>query len=151
MYPDITIRGQYKTGKRFLVIIENKWDSDANTDQLKTYRQLEQGSRLVFISPSAGQNALARQCCDCAFRWDDIFKALAPFGGTNRNVASFLEFLSEQSLGPQEPLSLDQIAAYVHASRVPECCYALAGHLTSELWSWGFLPAGLGAVENRHP
>ena len=56
-----------------------------------------------------------------------------------------------KAFGPQEPLSLDQIAAYVHAARVPQCCYALAGHLTSEPWRWDFLPAGLGAVENRHP
>jgi hypothetical protein len=151
VYPDITIRGQYKTGKRFLIIVENKWDSNANTEQLRTYRQLEQGSRLVFISPSAAENALARPCCDSVFRWDEVFAALTPFGDTDQNVASFLEFLNEQSLGPQEPLSLDQIAAYVHAARVPQCCYALASHIASERWTWDFLPAGLGAVENRHP
>ena len=151
VYPDITIRGQYKTGKRFLILVENKWDSDANIDQLKTYRQLEQGSRLVFISPSAAQNASALPHCDCALRWDQVFAALAPFGDADLNVASFLEFLSEHSLGPQEPLSLDQIAAYVHFARVPQSCYALACHLASESWPWDFLPAGLGAIENRHP
>lgn len=151
VYPDITIRGHYKTGKGFLVIIENKWDSNTNTDQLETYRRLEQGSRLVFVSPNAAQNGLARPSCDCVFRWDEVFKVLAPFGSKDQNVASFLEFLSEQSLGPQERLSLGRIAAYVHALRVPPCCYALANHLTSGAWPWDFLPAGLGAVEHRHP
>src|SRR5271165_1424450 len=76
VYPDITMRGHYRTGKRFLIIVENKWDSNANTEQLKAYRQLEQGSRLVFISPSAAQNALALPDCDSVFRWDQVFAAL---------------------------------------------------------------------------
>ena len=105
----------------------------------------------MFISPSAAQNALALPCCDSVFRWDQVFAVLTPFGDADQNVGSFLEFLNEQGLWSQEPLSLDQIAAYVHAARVPQCCYALAGHLTSEPWRWDFLPAGLGAVENRHP
>ena len=145
------MRGHYRTGKSFLIIVENKWDSNANMEQLKAYRRLEQGSRLVFVSPSAAQNALALPDCDSVFRWDQVFAELRAFGDADQNVASFLEFLNEQGLGPQEPLSLDQIAAYVHAARVPQCCYALADHLASKRWPWDFLPAGLGAVENRHP
>lgn len=59
VYPDIIIRERYATGTSFLILVENKWDSVADLEQLATYRHLELGARLIFISPSTGQNALA--------------------------------------------------------------------------------------------
>jgi hypothetical protein len=88
--------------------------------------------------------------CDRVFRWDQVFETLEPLEKADRNVAAFLEFLDKQGLGPQEPLSLDQIAAYVIAARVPQDCYVLASRLASQACSWDFLPAGLGVAENRN-
>jgi hypothetical protein len=144
--PDMIVICRRAAKDPFTVYSEHKWDSGADTEQLRSYSKLggknnNGSSALVFIGSTMAQSNKARHYCDRAMLWEEVYTLLEWFKEASADVANFLAFIDSQGLSPLTPLSLAKIAAHSFSLRVPDDCLRIVKKLEDEAeYSWDAIP-----------
>jgi hypothetical protein len=141
--PDMRVTGQLASGESFLLLVENKWDSEASASQLLGYQKAGAGEadkvELALITPRPWDKALCNEIPGLLFRtWDVVYNLMLPLAKESPFVEQFETFLLNQGLGPHYPVSPAKLAAYGTASALKTDFMRLSTLLKAEDWS--FLP-----------
>ncbi len=114
IFPDLKIRGQFSTKRKFLLIFEHKWDAECNPKQLiryyKSFVESEgQKAKLIFIGQtqkqvSIAKNAFKKNQCAC-FQWGQVYEKLNDVPKKSVVLREFLGFMESRGLSPGKPLT----------------------------------------------
>ncbi|GAA2864917.1 hypothetical protein GGQ99_001623 [Aminobacter niigataensis] len=155
IYPDIDIRGTLASGEGFTVLVEVKWGAPYSKEQIGKYDRLlasAENPHLVFISPSAMDCRRAEGDSESltstfrAVRWDQLFSYLSASSDGCRATRELLEFMDQQGLSPQEPISQSLLGQYLATKHFTKRLWRYCEKLMNE-FDWDFLPKYYQAPE----
>lgn len=148
IYPDIDIRGTFKNGETFNLMIEVKWGAPYDRLQIQKYDRLLIGQKnpnLVFVSPNAmdcrkaAQESGDLQSRFRAIRWDQIHSHLADCSHHCRITREFGDFMDQQGLSAPKPVSASLIDEYIAGRDLLRRLWRYGEKLHHE-FEWTFLP-----------
>jgi hypothetical protein len=157
IYPDLLLEGHVSDGEKFAVYCEHKWDSPCNHGQLKRYRKVAEArgkhGRLVFVCANVAQRSLADKCfadkyCKC-FLWEDVFTTLNGLANKSAMLKEFLDFMKTHGLSPGEPLTVETMRAFLHASNFLKSLLSMASKLRYN-YPWTVIPKRFHAKTRVH-
>jgi hypothetical protein len=138
---DMVLRCRTTNGGDVVVFSEHKLGQSADVDQLSLYRSVltdqAEHSAIIFIAPTIMQVADARVHDPhvIGLLWEQVCTFLLRQEGSPL-LNQLTEFLKDQGLGPQDPLSVSRLAAYDFGRSVPDICGRLVSRLAQRDWSF---------------
>jgi hypothetical protein len=154
VFPDVEVSGAFEDGAPFLLLVEHKWGSGYDQDQLGKYARLVAragGGSLAFVCARGGDRYAAsafappQGVAHRALTWAEIYKALSSVAEQTRAHMELLEFMDRQGLAPGHALTPGRIEAFVHGAGLIEQLNTFANKLLRE-FDWSFVPAAYRAA-----
>lgn len=149
IYPDIEILGRFLDESEFIVIIENKWGSRYEKEQLDKYCLLIQDYSnpfLVFISAAFNDYNQSRTYAPPktrigykALRWEDVYAFLSSVENRNGLLVELIEFMDHHALSARPPITASMIQAYLDSRSFISRLQRLAEKLLME-HEWEIIP-----------
>ncbi|MGH6867722.1 MAG: hypothetical protein ACREDA_02370, partial [Methylocella sp.] len=117
IFPDIRVEGLNQGGRPYLVIVEHKWDSNYNEEQLRRYSALRgcgRTSHLAFICAKTIDRKKADEFQAprfCGRTWEEVYRCLEKVKTKSQILREFLEFMEAVGLSPDQPITVYDLKA----------------------------------------
>ena len=147
VFPDMKISGM-RGGQQFEVYSEHKWNSPCDSNQIQRYLKVmqkrDEHCQFVFIGASDYQKRKAEysdaRMKGKTFLWEDVFQTLVSLSIKPEMVIQFLDFMKKNGLSPGEPISIQQMQAFLESSGFLARLHHYAAKLLND-YSWSEIPA----------
>ncbi|WP_133251448.1 hypothetical protein [Zavarzinia aquatilis] len=159
VYPDVEIVGTLENGEAFRILIENKWDSGYNYNQIKNYLSLFRSqckNYMVFMCQNFKDSLrAANDHSDVAgieFRsilWEDVYLSMNGCIDKSGLLDELMVFMEENKLSSGNILTEDGVGNYIRGVKFFDDMKKFVDKLLND-FDWMFVKKGFSAkITNR--
>ncbi|WP_123834170.1 hypothetical protein [Methylobacterium currus] len=150
IYPDMEISGYHADGRKFGLLVENKWDSPASKSQIFKYGHLARQlyySHLIFIAPNSLNQDIINEfnlnfpdIGFMVFTWKQIYNVLRNAADTQGLAPEFLGFMKTHNLSPADPIEADMVRGFIEGHGLANRMISLLERIRDN-YDWKFIPS----------
>ena len=148
IYPDVEMIGEFVGGEPFRVILEVKWDSPYDRNQIEKYDKLfdvDDRNFLIFLCAKREDYKSARtfspeRSTYKAVLWEHIFPKIETFSGGCILTQELAGFMEHHGLTPGQPISNAMLDGFLLGRKLIERFERYCEKLRIE-FDWGNLPS----------
>lgn len=146
MYPDMKISAQLPDGAKVVIYCEHKWGASCNDGQLIKYKKHadQEGAKLCFVGSTVRQRSDAIESLkdpSACLMWEDAYRTLDRIPDLEKTtiLKEFLVFMKTQGLSFGEPLTVENMTAFLNAADFKNQLRNMA-HKLKEDFEWPAIP-----------